>query len=66
MIIMESPISIHVEQQAEFNCIVKVYKTYKTVAVVEELLLNQLTSPHTHPKHIHTHNTHTHMHATHT
>ena len=45
MIIMESPISIHVEQQAEFNCIVKVYKTYKTVAVVEEWLLNQLTSP---------------------
>lgn len=45
MIIMKSPISIHVEQRAEFNCIVKVYKTYKTVAVVEEWLLNQLTSP---------------------
>jgi len=36
---------MHVEQQAEFNCKVNVYKTYKMVAVVEEWLLNQLTSP---------------------
>jgi len=45
MIIMKSPIRMHVEQQVEFNCKVNVYKTYKMVAVVEEWLLNQLTSP---------------------